>query len=82
MTILPSENDFIVFPNNSCMVALMGFKKRLSARTVYPAVTEPGRIVITTTNFLDKKTALASAERVKGYHWRHPAKAGLLNANS
>jgi hypothetical protein len=25
LTMLPSENERIVFPNNSCMVALMGF---------------------------------------------------------
>jgi len=49
------------------MVALMGIKKRLSARTVYLAVTKPGRIELLPTKLLDKKTAFTSAERVKGY---------------
>lgn len=46
----------------------MGFQKTLVASTVYPVVTRPGRIVIITIYFLDKKTAFTSAERVKGYH--------------
>ncbi len=67
VAMLPSENERIVLPNNSCMVALMGFSGALlRAMTVCPVVTSRAgsRCAIC---FQDKKTALTQADGVEGY---------------